>query len=44
MDLGLGGSTAVIVGGANGIGRAIAAEFATEGADVVHAVPAVAPR
>lgn len=35
MDLGLGGSTAVIVGGANGIGRAIAAEFATEGADVV---------
>ncbi len=35
MELGLGGSTAVIVGGANGIGRAIAREFAVEGAEVV---------
>jgi len=35
MDLGLTGQTAVVVGGAKGIGRAIAAAFAAEGANVV---------
>ncbi|HEY8506200.1 MAG TPA: SDR family oxidoreductase, partial [Gemmataceae bacterium] len=34
MDLGLRGQTAVVAGGARGIGRAIAAEFAAEGANV----------
>jgi len=34
MDLGLAGQTAVVAGGANGIGRAIAAAFAAEGANV----------
>jgi NAD(P)-dependent dehydrogenase (short-subunit alcohol dehydrogenase family) len=34
MDLELAGQTAVIAGGARGIGRAIAAAFAAEGADV----------
>ncbi|HKI31250.1 MAG TPA: SDR family oxidoreductase [Gemmataceae bacterium] len=34
MDLGLAGEVAVVVGGAKGIGRAIAATFAEEGADV----------
>src|SRR5205085_2835241 len=34
MDLHLNGHTAVIVGGARGIGLAIAHEFAREGADV----------
>ena len=34
MDLGLRGQTAVVFGGANGIGRAIATEFAAEGASV----------
>jgi NAD(P)-dependent dehydrogenase (short-subunit alcohol dehydrogenase family) len=35
MDLNLTGQTAVIAGAAQGIGRAIAARFAAEGADVV---------
>src|SRR2546430_2332118 len=34
MDLELSGQTAVIAGGARGIGRAIAEAFAAEGADV----------
>jgi NAD(P)-dependent dehydrogenase (short-subunit alcohol dehydrogenase family) len=34
MNLGLTGHTAVVVGGAHGIGRAIATEFAAEGANV----------
>ena len=34
MDLGLKGDVAVVVGGARGIGRAIAAAFGQEGADV----------
>ncbi len=34
MDFDLHGSSAVVVGGANGIGRAIAAAFAAEGANV----------
>ncbi len=34
MDLGLAGQTAVVVGGARGIGLAIAREFAAEGANV----------
>ncbi len=34
MDLGLKGKRAVITGGSKGIGRAVAAGFATEGADV----------
>jgi NAD(P)-dependent dehydrogenase (short-subunit alcohol dehydrogenase family) len=34
MDLGLAGQTAVIAGGARGIGRAIAAAFAAEGANL----------
>lgn len=34
MDLGIAGQTAVIVGGARGIGRAIAEGFAAEGANV----------
>lgn len=37
MDLGLRDQTAVVVGGANGIGRAIAAQFARQGAAVVIA-------
>jgi NAD(P)-dependent dehydrogenase (short-subunit alcohol dehydrogenase family) len=35
MDLNLAGQTAMIAGGAKGIGRAIALAFATEGADIV---------
>src|SRR5947209_18935536 len=44
MDLGLAGHTAVVVGGARGIGRAIAGAFAAEGANValIDRDPAVA--
>jgi len=35
MDLGLGGQIAVVVGGASGIGWAIAVEFAQEGCSVI---------
>ncbi len=43
MDLGLGGKVVVVVGGARGIGAAIAAEFGREGARVaiLDAAPAV---
>jgi NAD(P)-dependent dehydrogenase (short-subunit alcohol dehydrogenase family) len=46
VELGLSGQVAIVVGGANGIGRAISEEFAREGAsvaiiDIDHATESV---